>query len=68
VHEKIAGLPQFHVSPYALDHVLPVIELGQRSYWSATGVIQYWQTVSDLAGLLLVTVILGAVTARLVRS
>lgn len=60
--------PEFHVSLYALDHVLPVIELGQRSYWSATGFFQYWQTGSDLAGWLLVTVILGAVTARLVRS
>jgi|CZKG01.1.fsa_nt_gi hypothetical protein len=68
IYEKSQRLPQFHVSLYALDHVLPVIELGQRSYWSMTGFFQYWQTFSDLAGLLLVTVILGAVTARLVRS
>jgi hypothetical protein len=68
VREKPEGLPQLHISLYALDHVLPVIELGQRSYWSATGACQYWQTFSDLAGWLLVTVILGAVTARLVRS
>jgi hypothetical protein len=68
LREKSVRPPEFHVSLYALDHVLPVIELGQRSYWSATGFFQYWQTASDLAGWLLVTVILGAVTARLVRS
>jgi hypothetical protein len=68
LREKSERLPEFHVSLYALDHVLPVIELGQRSYWSMTGFFQYWQTFSDLAGWLLVTVILGAVTARLVRS
>ena len=68
VHDEKQVLPQFHISLFALDHVLPVIDLGQRSYWSATGFFQYWQTFSDLAGWILVTVILGAVTTRLIRD
>jgi cytoskeletal protein CcmA (bactofilin family) len=68
IGERAQQVPQFHLAVFSLDHVLPLIELGQRSYWSAAGVFQYWQTFSDVAGWVLVTVILGAVTSRLVRD
>lgn len=68
IHDKGETLPEFHLPIFAVDHVLPVIELGQRSHWSTTGPFQYVQTLSDLAGWILVTVIIGAVTARFVRS
>jgi hypothetical protein len=68
LNEPGQSLPQFHPWLYSLDSVLPVINLGQKSYWSATGAAQYWQAFSVLAGWILVTVILAAVTTRLIRD
>jgi hypothetical protein len=60
--------PPFHAWLYSLDSVLPVINLGQEDYWSPTGIALYWHTISVLAGWLLITLILGALTTRLVRD
>jgi hypothetical protein len=60
--------PQFHALLYSLDTVLPVINLGQKGYWSPTGLAQSWYVLSVLAGWIMVTVILAALTARLVRD
>jgi hypothetical protein len=68
VREGAQTIPQFHAWLYSLDCVLPVINLGQRSYWAPTGLALYWTTVSVVAGWILVTVILGAVTTRLIRN
>jgi hypothetical protein len=61
-------LPQFHAWLYSLDSVLPVVNLGQKDYWSPTGIAQVWHAASVLAGWFLVTLILGALTTRLVRD
>jgi hypothetical protein len=61
-------VPQFHSLLYALDSVLPVVNLRQKTYWSPTGVAQYWNTLSAVLGWVLVTLILGALTVRLVRD
>jgi hypothetical protein len=68
IAEKGQSLPQFHAWLYSLDCVLPVIGLGQKSYWSVTGVALWWQTFSILMGWFLVAVILAAVTTRLIRD
>ncbi len=68
IAEKGQSLPPFHAWLYSLDCVLPVIGLGQKSYWSATGAAQYWQTFSILMGWFLVAVILAAVTTRFIRN
>ena len=68
VGSKTQAVPQFHSWLYSLDSVLPVVNLGQKSYWSPTGLALYWHTVSVLAGWLLITLILGALTTRLVRD
>jgi hypothetical protein len=57
--ERGRPAPQFHAFLYALDSVIPVISLGQRAYWN---------TLSTVLGWLLVTLILGALTVRLIRD
>lgn len=66
--DKARPVPQFHSLVYALDSVLPAVDLGQKAYWSPTGVAQYWNTLSVILGWVLVTLILGALTVRLVRD
>ncbi len=61
-------LPQFHAWLYSLDSVLPLINLGQKSYWAPTGLVEYWYVASVLAGWVLITVVLAAVTTRFVRD
>jgi hypothetical protein len=68
VHSTSHLQPAFHAWLYALDSTLPVINLRQEEYWSPTGFALYWHTLSVLAGWLLVTLILGALTSRLVRD
>lgn len=60
--------PSFHSWLYSLDSVLPVVNLGEKTSWSPSGLPLYWHTASVLIGWLLITLILGALTARLVRD
>jgi len=68
IREATQTIPQFHAWLYSLDCVLPVIDFGQRTYWTATGVVLVWRTFSIVAGWVVVTVTLGAVTTRLIRD
>jgi len=65
---KSEGLPPFHASLYALDVVLPVVDFGQQGNWVPTGLALAWYVFSILAGWVLVTAVLGALTAALVRD
>jgi hypothetical protein len=68
LHDEGQRPPPFHALLYSLDSVLPVINFGDKSSWSATGMALYWQTASILAGWVLATVILATVTTRLIRD
>ena len=61
-------LPDFQSLLYALDAVLPVVKLGQEDSWSATGAAQWWYSVSVLAGWLLVTAVIAALTTIVARD
>jgi hypothetical protein len=60
--------PQFNAWVYSIDALLPVVNLGQRTAWAPTGLFDLWYTASVLFGWLLVSVILAALTTRLVRD
>jgi hypothetical protein len=61
-------LPQFAPWMYSIDSVLPVINLGQESAWAPTGAAQYWYAASVLAGWILGTALIAALTAMLTRE
>jgi hypothetical protein len=48
--------------------VLPIVKLGQEDSWSATGAAQVWYAVSVLAGWLLATAVIAALTTMLARD
>jgi hypothetical protein len=66
--KKTNELPDYWSPLYALDAVLPVINFGQEAAWAPTGVVQTWYGVCVLGGWLLITVLIGALTARFVRE
>jgi hypothetical protein len=68
VHQNAQLVPHFHAWLYSLDSVLPVVDLGERNYWAPEGLALYWKTFSIIAGWVLVTVIIGTVTTRLIRN
>lgn len=60
---------QFRPLLFSLDAVLPVVNLGQDDRWAITGGgAQWWYAFSVLAGWALATVLVSALTARLVRD
>jgi hypothetical protein len=61
-------LPQFAPWLYSIDSVLPVINLGQEGAWAPTGAAQYWYAFSVLAGWVLGTALIAALTAILGRD
>ena len=66
-----AGRAQEEFRPllFSLDAVLPVVNLGQDDLWTiAGGGAQWWYAFSVLAGWALATVLVSALTARLVRD
>jgi hypothetical protein len=60
--------PHFNALLYSLDSLLPAINLEQRSYWAPSGIAQYYQAASVVAGWILVSVLLGVLTLRIVRK
>jgi hypothetical protein len=60
--------PPFHAWLYSLDVVLPVVDLGQQGTWVPTGPALGWYVAGILAGWILVTAVVGALTAALVRN
>ena len=60
---------EFRPLLFSLDAVLPVVNLGQDDRWAITGGgAQWWYAFSVLAGWALATVLVAALTARLVRD
>jgi cytoskeletal protein CcmA (bactofilin family) len=60
--------PAFHAWLYTLDALLPIVNLDQKQFWETTGFPHVWYVISVLSGWLLVTIVLAAMTARLVRD
>jgi hypothetical protein len=60
--------PSFQPVAYALDLILPILDLGQEKAFIPVGMTQWIAWVSALAGWLLATAVIAAITRRLVRS
>jgi hypothetical protein len=54
--------PAFHPLVYALDTVLPVVDLRQQDNWVPQGGARWWAWVSILAGWALTTAVVAALT------
>lgn len=61
-------LPDFDPLLYSIDSVLPVISLGQESARVPTDAALYWHSFSVLAGWVLATALVAALTAQLTRE
>jgi len=61
--------PAFHAAAYALDLLLPVIGLGQKSAWQPQeSAYQYWSWVLTGAGWVLTTAVVAGLTGILKRD
>jgi hypothetical protein len=60
--------PSFHGAVYALDTLLPVVDLRQQAAWIPHGGAQWWASASILAGWILTTAIVAALTGLLRRD
>lgn len=66
--KKPEELPAFNAAFYALDAVLPIVNLGQEQAWSPTGAAQWWYVASVLGGWALVTLTVAALGVIFVRD
>jgi hypothetical protein len=61
--------PAFHAAAYALDLLLPVVGLGQKSAWQPQGsALLYWSWAMTAAGWVLTTAVVAGLTGILKRS
>ena len=61
--------PTFHAAAYALDLLLPVIGLGQKSAWQPQGsAMLYWSWALTAAGWVLTTAVVAGLTGILKRD
>jgi hypothetical protein len=67
---KKAGdpLPAFQPWAYSLDVLLPVVNLHQEEFWIPRGAARWWAWFSILAGWLLTSIVLAALTGLLKRD
>jgi hypothetical protein len=67
---KKAGdpVPAFQAWIYSLDVLLPVVNLHQEEFWIPEGVARWWAWFSILAGWLLTSLVLAALTGILKRD
>jgi hypothetical protein len=63
-----AELPTFQPMIYALDTLVPIVDLRQQDAWTPHGVAQWWAWTSILAGWLLATAVAAGVTGYLHRD
>jgi hypothetical protein len=61
-------LPAFQPWIYSLDVLLPVVNLHQEEFWIPQGVARWWTWFSILAGWLLTTVVIAALTGLLKKD
>jgi hypothetical protein len=60
--------PGFHGAVYALDTLLPVVDLRQQTVWIPRGGVQWWTWFSIVAGWVLTTAVVAALTGLLKRD
>lgn len=60
--------PSFQPVAYALDLILPILDLGQEKAFIPVGVTQWIAWASALTGWLLATAVIAGITRRLVRA
>jgi len=60
--------PQFHAIAYALDALLPIVDLGQQRAWLAHGAALIATWVLVIAGWILVTTVIAGLTNALKRD
>ena len=60
--------PVFHPVVYALDVLLPVVDLDQQAHWIPQGVARWWTWASILAGWVLTTAVVAALTGLVKRE
>jgi hypothetical protein len=60
--------PDFQGAIYALDTLLPVVDLRQQVVWTPHGGMQWWASTSILAGWVLTTAVVAALTGLLKRD
>jgi len=61
-------LPAFQPWVYSLDVLLPVVNLHQEEFWIPQGVARWWAWFSILAGWLLTTMVIAALTGLLKKD
>jgi adhesin HecA-like repeat protein len=62
VNQPGVPLPRFQPFIYALDTLLPVVDLQQQDNWIPRGLAQWWAWVSILAGWVLTAAVAAALT------
>jgi hypothetical protein len=67
---KQAGQPSPRFQPfvYALDTLLPVVDLHQQDNWIPSGLAQWWAWASILAGWVLTTAVAAALTGLIKKE
>jgi hypothetical protein len=60
--------PGFHGAVYALDTLLPVVDLRQQAVWIPRGGVQWWAWASILAGWVLTMAVVAALSGLLKRD
>ena len=65
---KGEALPVFQPAVYALDVLLPVVNLNQEAAWIPTGWVRWWVWAAILAGWVLTTAVVATLTGILKRD
>jgi len=65
---KTEGLPGFDPSMYGLDVLLPIVDLGQEKSYAPQGLTRWWFYFSIVAGWVLTTAVVAALTGLLRRD
>jgi hypothetical protein len=60
--------PTFQPAIYALDTLLPIIDLRQQNYWIPRGGAQWWAWISIILGWVLTTAVVAALTGIIKRD
>jgi hypothetical protein len=61
--------PEFHPFAYAVDVIVPIVDLGQKSAWQPQGsAVLYWSWTLTAAGWILTTAVVAGLTGSLKRD
>jgi hypothetical protein len=67
MHKSAAVVPAFNPFVYALDTVLPIVDLGEQKAWDAQGAAMTAERLLTCAGWVLTTAVVAGVTKALNR-